>query len=96
MVTTTTEHQGRPQFEIPAGTKVDWTDTNGEIAKQLGCSTLTVMRLRKRLGKKPLPQGRPFEHAVVLPNNRLKASQETIATLQKAIANLAEILQVKK
>lgn len=87
--------QGRPQFEIPTGVKVDWTDTNGEIAKQLGCSPLTVMRLRVRLGKKPLKQGRPFEK-VELTTSTIKEYEANIKLLKQTVANLTEIFEARR
>lgn len=60
------EHkQGRKPFEIPSNQRVDWNTPNSHIAKQLGVSILTVMNLRRRLGKKPLPRGRPYEVTTV-------------------------------
>jgi hypothetical protein len=92
---TTTEHKGRPQYEIPAGIKVDWNNTNGAIAEQLQVSPLTVMRLRKRLGKKALKPGRPFQNAV-LPTSTLKEAKAQFKQLQRTISALSEIFEANK
>lgn len=84
---TTTQPLGRPSFQIPYGTKVDWNQPNGVIAKQFKVSPLTIMKLRRRLGKKPLPQGRPVEHDLNPAKVKLK-----IKNLEKSLEELKSVL----
>jgi len=50
--------RGRKKFVIPNSVIVDWSKPNGEIAKQLGVSHVTAIKLRKNAGQTPLSRGR--------------------------------------
>lgn len=38
---------------------IDWTKTNGQLAKEAGCTVPTIRAMRIRKGIKPLRRGRP-------------------------------------
>lgn len=84
--------QGRKPFEIPSGIKVDWNTPNSHIAQQLGVSILTVMKLRSRLGKKPLPRGRPYETTTVSAS-ALKDALSMVAEFKEKATTLGEEFQ---
>lgn len=56
---TTEVKRGRRPYELPKGVKVDWSLPNRIIATQLKVSPMQILLLRRRMGKQPLPQGRP-------------------------------------
>ena len=51
---------GRPPFRLTDYqiNNTDWSITNGELAKHLNVSIMTVIKLRKALGVEPLMRGR--------------------------------------
>lgn len=55
------EGRGRKAYTLsPEDVKrTDWKSTNKKLAKLLHCSQMTIIRLRKSLGKPALPRGRP-------------------------------------
>lgn len=81
--TETVEHRGRKPVTIPKGVKIDWSQTNREIGEQLGCSLMTVMSLRRSLGKKPLPRGRPREVVDGIPKTALKSTFSQLKDMKK-------------
>lgn len=78
----THETRGRKCFKLPRGYKADWKKSNVLLAEELNVNALTVMRLRKRLGIKANPRGRP-ESKTVMPASSIKEA-------------LAEILRIKR
>lgn len=58
MTKTDEKHVGRPRFEFPRDSQVNWKETNVAIAKRFGVSPVTILNMRKRMHKKPLPRGR--------------------------------------
>jgi hypothetical protein len=88
----TIENRGRKAFEIPAHIKPNWKQKNELVAKQIGCSTSTVINLRKRMGIPAMPTGRPVEQMAVAARpykdtlSQVRALRETVNNLYKTLS----------
>lgn len=56
--TVTPVKRGRKAYVLPEGVVVDWTQTDKQIAVQLGKSSLTIFKLRHRSGVLANKRGR--------------------------------------